>query len=393
MAKILFVNGNLHGHINPTLPIVRELIQRGEEVYYFSTIDFKAKLEAAGAVFMDYSEILTPFMQQFRPHGNHPFYTLMEYMLSFDRTVIPYILSKTKDLHFDYMIHDVMFGGGNILSKKMNLPAIASCSSFVMEKPPVPDRMMEPGFHPQLDYLYSELKTAQEEWNFDSLNLSDIFFKKEAMTLVYTSRFFQPLGDSLDTSYQFVGPSITDRKEILDFSLNSGQKLIYISMGTINNNCLDFYQKCLNAFQDESYQVVMSIGNKTGISELQNIPKNFIVKNYIPQLEVLKRADVFISHGGLNSVSEALYFGVPVIAIPMANDQPVVAKRLAELGAGLNLNMTEVTSEILNHMVNTELTDPSYRQQSWEISNTFIESGGYKKASDLIINYKKSLPV
>ncbi len=393
MAKILFVNGNLHGHINPTLPIVRELIQRGEEVYYFSTIDFKAKLEAAGAVFMDYSEILTPFMQQFRPHGNHPFYTLMEYMLSFDRTVIPYILSKTKDLHFDYMIHDVMFGGGNILSKKMNLPAIASCSSFVMEKPPVPDRMMEPGFHPQLDYLYSELKTAQEEWNFDSLNLSDIFFKKEAMTLVYTSRFFQPLGDSLDTSYQFVGPSITDRKEILDFSLNSGQKLIYISMGTINNNCLDFYQKCLNAFQDESYQVVMSIGNKTGISELQNIPKNFIVKNYIPQLEVLKRADVFISHGGLNSVSEALYFGVPVIAIPMANDQPVVAKRLAELGAGLNLNMTEVTSEILNHMVNTVLTDPSYRQQSWEISNTFIESGGYKKASDLIINYKKSLPV
>lgn len=393
MAKILFVNGNLHGHINPTLPIVRELIQRGEEVYYFSTMDFKAKLEATGAVFMDYSEVLTPFMQQFRPHGNHPFYTLMEYMLSFDRIVIPYIISKTKDLHFDYMIYDVMFGGGNILSKKMNLPAIASCSSFVMEKPPVPDRMLEPGFHPQLDYLYSELKTAQEEWNLDSLNLSDIFFKKEAMTLVYTSRFFQPLGDSLDPSFQFVGPSITDRKETLDFSLNSGQKLIYISMGTINNNCLDFYQKCLNAFQDECYQVVMSIGNKTEISELQNIPKNFIVKNYIPQLEVLKRADVFISHGGLNSVSEALYFGVPVIAIPMANDQPVVAKRLAELGAGLNLNMTEVTTEILNHMVHTVLTDPSYRLQSREIGNTFVESGGYKKASDLIINYKKSLPV
>ena len=164
-------------------------------------------------------------------------------------------------------------------------------------------------------------------------------------------------------------------------------------MGTINNNCLDFYQKCLNAFQDECYQVVMSIGNKTEISELQNIPKNFIVKNYVPQLEVLKRADVFISHGGLNSVSEALYFGVPVIVIPMANDQPVVAKRLAELGAGLNLNMTEITTEILNHMVHTVLTDPSYQQQSREIGNTFVESGGYKKASDLIINYKKSLPV
>jgi MGT family glycosyltransferase len=392
MSKILFINGNLHGHINPTLPVVKELVQRGEEVYYFSAREFQPKLEAAGAIFMDYGDGFYQFIHNFRPHGNHPFYTLMEYMLAFDRTVIPIVLGKTEGIRFDCLLHDVMFGGGDILAGKLRLPAIASCSSFVMEKPPLPPRMLEPGFHPQLDYLYSELQAAQKEWQVEKLELSDIFFKRAEKILVYTSRLFQPSGDSFNFTFLFTGPSIMDRAESADFTVDASgtKKLVYISMGTINNNLTDFYTKCFEAFSGNDYQVILSAGNKTDISSLPQPPKNFVVRNYVPQLEVLKQADVFICHGGLNSVSEAFYYGVPVIAIPLANDQPAVAKRLTELGAGLGLKMEDITPELLHQTVHTVLSDQSYKHRSMEIGESFRQAGGYQKAADEVMDFIRS---
>jgi MGT family glycosyltransferase len=389
MSKVLFVNGNLHGHINPTLPIVKELVQCGEEIYYFSTMEFQQKIEATGAIFLDYGSEFDHFLHSFRPHGNHPFYRIIEFMLAMDRTVVPIVLKKTKEIKFDYLLHDVMFGGGNILAKELNIPAISSCSSFVMEKPPIPARMLEPGFHPQLDYLYEELAAARSEWEIDMLTISDVFFKKESLNLVYTSKLFQPEGDRYDDSYRFVGPSLMDRVETLDFILDTSgeKKIIYISLGTINNNCMDFYHKCIEAFSEECYQVIMSVGSKIEISSLQPLPNNFVVRNYIPQLEVLKHADVIISHGGLNSVSEALYYGVPVITIPMANDQPAVARRLTELGAGMELKMEEITTDLLLNTVKTILLQKSFQENSDEIAASFVEAGGYKKAVKEILAF------
>lgn len=391
MSKILFINSNLHGHINPTLPVVKELVRRGEEVYYFSTVELKQKIEATGAFFMDYGTGFDQFHQNFRPHGNHPFYTLMEYMLALDRAAVRIILKKTEGMKFDLILHDVMFGGGNIIADKLKLPAIASCSSFVLDKLPVPPRMLEPGFHPQLDCLYEELKEAQAEWQTDQLQISDIFFKKAKMVIVYTSRFFQPMSDNYDNNFRFVGPSVTDREEAPDFQLDESgtKKLVYISMGTVLNRCADFYNKCFDAFPGHNFQVIMSIGNRTEIASLQQIPDNFIVRNYIPQLEVLGHMDVFISHGGLNSVSEAFYYGVPVIAIPLVNDQPAVARRLTELGAGLELKMEEITPELLTQSVHTILTNQSYKNHSIEIGESFRRAGGYRKAADEIIKFIK----
>ncbi len=386
MSRILFINGNLHGHINPTLPIVKELVRRGDEVYYFSSLAFQSKIEAAGAVFLDYGEELEHFVHTFHPHGNHPFYTLIESMLGFDRTVVPIVLRKTKHLQFDLLVHDIMFGGGTFLAKQLKLPAIASCSSFLFEKPPLPPHMLEPGFHPQLDLVLKELEEASMEWWLASLTIEDIFCKKEANNLIYTSKLFHPQGDSYDASYRFVGPSIADRNEILDLPIDcsEGSKLIYITLGTILNNNIDFYNQCIDAFRNTDYQVVLSIGSKTEVSSLQPLPENIIARNYVPQLELLKHAQLMISHGGLNSVSESLYFGVPVIAIPLANDQPAVAKRLQELGAGLSIKLEDITPESLRYHADTILSAPSYYEQCKQLSISFREAGGYAKAADYI---------
>jgi MGT family glycosyltransferase len=117
---------------------------------------------------------------------------------------------------------------------------------------------------------------------------------------------------------------------------------------------------------------------------LRSYPEHIILRNYVPQLEILKQADVIISHGGLNSVSEALYYGVPVIAIPLSNDQPAVAKRVTELGAGIELKMEEVTPDLLSQTVYTVLSDPSYHKNSLRIGDGFRQAGGYQKAADII---------
>jgi MGT family glycosyltransferase len=391
MAKVLFINGNAHGHINPTLPVVRELIKRDEQVYYYSTADFKQKIEATGAVFIDYGNELYRFLHNFKPSGKHPFYTLIEFMLQMDRVVIPLMIENEMVKEFDYIIHDSMFGGGKVMAKKLKKPSICSCTSFAMNKLSMPDHMFEPGFHPQLDNIYNQLREATIEWETEILKIMDIFLKKESLNLVFTSSMFQPEAGSFDESFKFVGPSISEREEKFDFSIKNIEKskIIYISMGTINNKCQDFYNKCIEAFKGENLKVIMSVGNKTNIEHMRDIPENIIVRNYVPQLEVLKRADVFISHGGLNSVSEALYYEVPTIAIPQANDQPMVTQQLVKLGAGIGLKMEEVTPKILRDSVYKILSESSFKQNSIKISNSFAKAGGYKTAVDHIFDFKE----
>lgn len=393
MSRVLFINGNVHGHINPTIALTKELVGRGEEVVYFSTEEFREKIEAAGARFRPYGGELDLFMKNFRPSGNHPFYTLLEFMLKMDEHTIPLIQEKIQGETFDYVIHDAMLGGGKVLAYKLGLPAICSCTSFAMDKPPLPSRMLEHGFHPQLDRLYEEMDRLSENWDIKPLDIMDVFFKKEELNIVYTSKVFQPDAGAFDESFRFVGPSIDEARadeEIQSYALD-GQKVVYISMGTINNNCADFYGNCMEAFSHDGLKVVMSVGNKVSLASLGAIPENFIVRSHVPQLAVLKKTDAFISHGGLNSVSEALYYGVPMVAIPQANDQPVVVKRLAELGAGIGLKMKEATPQILRETVYTLLSTNTYKDAAQKIGSSFKEAGGYKAAADYIMEYV-SLP-
>ena len=112
--------------------------------------------------------------------------------------------------------------------------------------------------------------------------------------------------------------------------------------------------------------VIMSIGNKTDIKDLEKIPENFKVYNYVPQLEVLKKVDLFITHGGMNSSSEGLYNGLPLIVVPQFADQFLIAERVTELGAGLPL-INDVNPSSIEKTVNEVLSKPSYRENAKKI--------------------------
>lgn len=390
MSKVLFVNGNLYGHINPTIPVVQELVERGEEVWYFCSKEFEDKVRKAGAIFIDYEETVYHFIKSYKPTDYHPFFMLLEYMIRYGHTILPILLEKIKEKEFDYIVYDSVLGGGYFLKRLLDIPVFCSNSSFAIKKLPIPERMLEKGFHPQLDQFYIMLEKECEKWKIKVPSVYDFFINKGDLNFVYTSKEFNS-NEDFDESYKFVGPSIRTRSETIEFPFEKVERedIIYISLGTINTEYNDFYNMCLEAFSGVENTVVMSVGSKCDISKLRQIPDNFIVQNYVPQLEILKRAKVFISHAGFNSVSESLLFGVPVIAIPMMNDQYMVANRLEQTNAGITLNMKEITKEKILNAVQMVLEDTKYREASLHIAATFGKERGYEKAADMILQFIK----
>ena len=154
-------------------------------------------------------------------------------------------------------------------------------------------------------------------------------------------------------------------------------------MGTVNNDMLPFYKNCISAFKETDYQVIMSVGDKVSIKDFGKLPENISVFPQVDQIAVLQKADAFISHAGMNSVSESLYFGVPLVLLPQTAEQKGVAQRVSDLGAGIKAENSDDISVL--HYINTILNDNTYKQNAELIATGFKNSTGAKGAADKII--------
>ncbi|WP_199613560.1 macrolide family glycosyltransferase [Paenibacillus alkalitolerans] len=401
MGKVLFINFPAEGHVNPTVGLVKELTRKGEEVTYYCVEKFRERLEGAGANVRTYedfveNEIMKKAASTGGPGPNSDLSMFMEIMLRKSHELYLTILSQVQNEKYDYVINDHMCLAGWMVAEKLGLPKITSCTSFALH----------PDFESPMKKLippdkFAEVTRMTEQWIglMKSEHDLDLSFLRKAsgffchpvdMTVVYTSAYFQPNSASFDGSYHFVGPSIAPRKDAPEFPLEDlkARKVVYISMGTVFNQQKHFYEMCFEAFKDLDAAIVMSVGKNTNLSEFSSTPDNFIVKNYVPQLEVLQIADVFFTHGGMNSTSEGLYYGTPLAVIPVSADQPMVARRVSELKAGLTLDLTEVSPALLRETAETLLAVPSFKQQAEAIGASFREAGGAYIAADVILQWR-----
>ncbi|MGE6590938.1 macrolide family glycosyltransferase [Bacillus mycoides] len=394
MARVLFINAGSEGHINPTLHVVEELISHGEEVVYFSIEAFRERIEKTGATVRTIDD--EKFIKAFLSSGRNYLQERINGLLHTTDVVIPSVLEQIEGEHFDYIIHDSMFGCGRLIAQILNLPAINSCTSFAQD---------EKSFKQMLDHLSKNIPLeVQDRIHNDFENLTngitekygvdidspyEVFCNPASLTIVYTIKEFQPFGDTFNETFKFVGPSISTqvKNEGFDYTSIEEKSLIYISLGTVFNEALDFYKLCMKAFKNSKHTIVMSIGNKTEISDLGNIPKNFIVKNYVPQTELLKYTKLFITHGGMNSTHEGIYNGVPLVVIPQSADQPVIAKQVESLGAGVKLQMQGLTADQLSESVEIVLNNPSCKEAALNLKESLRKSGGYKQAVDEIFKF------
>ena len=128
----------------------------------------------------------------------------------------------------------------------------------------------------------------------------------------------------------------------------------------------------------------MSVGKDTDIKSLGHIPNNFCVKNSVKQIEVLQNSDVFITHCGMNSVNESLYYKVPMVLFPYHSEQKMVAQRVYDLGAGTMLNKNTIDN-IKNSTLEV-LYNNKYKENAIKLSESFHSAGGAKKACDVILD-------
>lgn len=375
MLNILFINTNLHGHINPTLPLVKELVDRGNRVDYYCSRQFAEKVTATGAAFLDDSAELEPFLASYRSTDRHPFYMLMEYILQYTEAMLPGVLKQIHANPYNLIICDSLFGGPLFLKQLLQIPIVSSHSSFAVSRAPVPPTMLERGSHVQLDHCYEIVERIGTSYGIAVPGLDDIFVSKADWNVVYTIPEFN--GDQgLDAArYLFTGPVIPKDTEagFEGFASNS-QPVVYISLGSMNTDYIGFYKMCMGAFEGSDYNIVMSIGQKCDGKQLGEIPSNFYVANFVPQLAVLKQTDVFITHAGFNSVSEALYYEVPLFALPLVNDQHMVAKRIREMELGLVGKFQEITPQVLRDGVEWLLGDKQIKENCRRMS-TWMREG------------------
>ncbi len=400
MARVLFINGGSEGHINPTIGVVQELISRGEEVVYFSIEAFRERMERTGASVRTFDD--QKFIKAFISGGRDYLLERINGLLLTADIVIPSVLEQIKGEHFDYIIHDSMFGCGRLLAQILKLPAINSCTSFAQTKESFNHIMEQFSNHVPTDIVkpinekFQNLTAmVKDKYGVEIHSPYEVFCNPAPLTIVYTTREFQPYGEAFDQTYKFVGPSISSRltQENFDFTAIKGKNPIYISLGTVFNQATDFYKLCFEAFGNTDYTIVMSIGKRTQISDLGEVPENFIVKNEVPQTDILQYTKLFITHGGMNSTHEGLYYGVPLIVIPQSADQPVIAGRVADMGAGIKLQMESLTAHQLREAAEHVLSLLSFKKAVAHIRESFRRTGGYHQAVDEIIAFKSQFHI
>ena len=392
MAKVLFLSLPAHGHTNPTLPLVRELADRGETVIYYSIDAFRSAVTATGAHFRPYRNAFLSDMRSIPGRMD-------ELVWLFTRTsdeLLGEQLEEWRAEGADYVITDSLAPWGQWAGEILGLPVVTSISTFAFNRKVLAfgvSRGIRPSsarmFFSKLRYMIKAAglsRTLRRRHRVKGPGLIGTMFGRSRLNVVYTSRYFQPCADTFDDSYLFVGPSIRARSDHPDFAWGALRPpLVYVSLGTIFNTDASFYRTCFRAFQSFEAQVLVSVGHDVAIESLGPIPANVIVAPHVPQLEVLQRASVFVTHGGMNSVSESLYYGVPMVVIPQMGEQAIVGRRVEELGAGLYLAKAEVTSDLLRDRVRRVLTEDVFEQRAGLVRDSFLRAGGVARAATAIV--------
>lgn len=400
MARVLFVNGGLEGHVNPTLGLVRELTRRGEEVTYVTTEPMRPRLEAAGA------RVRTVDGHQLgetmRTADIRNFVGVSTGLLRCAALVIPHVLQVAKEAPVDYIIHDTILGSGRIAAQLLQVPAVASCTTFA-RSPEVVGRMLhrlaaqttEAEYGQLMEQFGEACEAVHQQYGVTVDSVYEAYCNPAPLTLVYTSRRFQPGGEGFGDAFKFVGPTAGSAPaagaDPMDLGEATGSPLVYISLGTLFSQAPAFYRFCFDALGGRPYRVILSAGAKTALADLEPIPPNFVVKNYVPQLEVLEGADVFITHGGMNSVSEGLLNGVPLVVFPQGADQFDVAARVAELGAGVSLRQPDLSPAQLRGHIDGLLADSAVRAVSRELGESLVAAGGAARAADEVLAFAASV--
>ncbi|MET7367412.1 macrolide-inactivating glycosyltransferase [Streptomyces sp. NPDC005566] len=387
-AHIAMFSIAAHGHVNPSLEVIRELVARGYRVSYAIPASFAEKVAATGAEPVIYTSVL-PTEENPEDWGTE-LIDNVEPFLEDAVQALPQLAEAFAGDEPDLVLHDITSYPARVLAHRWGVPAVSLWPNLV----PWEGYEKEIG-EPMTAGLketergrayYARFQGWLAENGLEGVS-SDDFVARPRRAVVLIPEALQPHADRVDHDvYAFVGACQGERADQGEWHRPADAgKVLLVSLGSSFTDEPEFYRACVKAFGDlPGWHVVLQIGTHVAPSALGDIPANIEVHSWVPQLSVLKQADAFITHAGAGGSQEGLATGTPMVAVPQAVDQYGNADMLQALGVARHLPKEEADAASLRAAVLALVDDPEVAEKLSRVQERMAGEGGTKRAADLI---------
>jgi len=357
--KILFFHIPSLSQYRAIEPILLELGRRGHQVIHYNEAGFRQYIENTHIRFTPYRSYQGYFMSLFRPTMD--LYELgfllletAEHMMSF---VEEEVLGESPDL----ILHSKFMAAPKAVARKHGIPAACLTTATFFHPRTLREGKLDRSA-PDMSSVSSLLRFRRRAGSFygaymkDNFDPDDIFVNDEALNLVLSLEAFQPGRESLPAHCRFVGPTV----HVDQYS--KSYDLIYASLGSVFTDNPSFFETCIQAFGALGRRAIISLGDRFSPGDFDNVPDNIELCRFVRQKQVLQQAAVFVTHGGDNSVAEAIYCATPMIVVPQILEQSLRARQIERLMLGKHIDPVNLTVATLRLAVEDLLDNPVFRR-------------------------------
>ncbi|MEU5716838.1 macrolide-inactivating glycosyltransferase [Streptomyces sp. NPDC020403] len=387
-AHIAMFSIAAHGHVNPSLEVIRELVARGHRVSYAIPAPFAETVAATGAEPVIYTSVL-PTEDSPQDWGTE-LIDHLEPFLTDGIQALPQLAAAFRGDEPDLVLHDITSYPARLLAHRWGVPAVSLWPNLVpwegyeeeVGAPMTAElRRTERGAA-----YYARFAAWLAENGLGGME-PDAFVSRPRRAVVLIPEVLQPHADRVDrTVHTFVGACQGDRAEQGEWKRPAGaEKVLLVSLGSAFTDEPGFYRECVRAFGDlAGWHVVLQIGAHVDPAELGDVPSTIETHAWVPQLSVLKQADAFVTHAGAGGAQEGLATGTPMVAVPQAVDQFGNAEMLQALGVARHLPKEEADAASLRAAVLALVDDPEVAARLAAVRERMAREGGTQRAADLI---------
>ena len=399
------------GHLNTMLPLGKELQQRGHRVTLFGILDAESKTLAAGLEFRAVGESDFPrgaMAESLAKLGKLSAREALKYTiqaLSDGANVLLRDAPKAiKEAGVEALLVDQASSEGGTVAEFLDIPFISICSAVVLNREEsVPPYFTTWEYNPawwgrlrnRLGYrilnrlgkpITEVINRYRQEWNLPIQSSPNERYSQLAQISQQPAELEFPR-EELPQWFHFTGPYHSPvGREVPGFPYEklTGQPLIYASLGTVQNRLIRVFQQIAEACVGLDAQLIISLGGSAKPESLPELAGSPLVVEYAPQLELLQKATLTITHAGMNTTLECLNNGVPMVAIPIANDQPGIAARVVWAGCGEAIPLKRVNVSRLKTAIQKVLREDSYKNNALRLQEAIKRAGGVSRAADII---------
>ena len=399
------------GHLNTMLPLGKELQQRGHRVTLFGILDAESKTLAAGLEFRAVGESDFPrgaMAESLAKLGKLSDREALKYTIQALSNAANVLLRDApkaiKEAEVEAILVDQASSEGGTVAEFLDIPFISICSAVVLNREEsVPPYFTTWEYNPawwgrlrnRLGYrilnrlgkpITEVIHRYRQEWKLPIQSSPNERYSQLAQISQQPAELEFPR-EELPQWFHFTGPYHSPvGREVPGFPYEklTEQSLIYASMGSVLGSKQEIFRCIAEACNGLDAQLVISLGGSAKPESLPELAGSPLVVEYAPQLELLQKASLTITHAGMNTTLECLTNGVPMVAIPIANDQPGIAARIAWAGCGEAIPVKSVNVAKLRTAIQKVLTEDSYKKNALRLQETIKRAGGASRAADII---------